>query len=115
MSLPPSFSGLPVEEQCHYYRNVCLEFEKAIKANKDIAVLQQEMERFLNASREVQWPHHTDGVYHKDVIEKAVQKVVTEFQRFIHTKETEPKKAQHEDLLNALQLLKGQIDQLKVR
>lgn len=115
MSLPPSFSGTPDEEQSHYYRNVCLEFEKVIKSDASLDRLHQEMERFLNASKEVHWPHHTDDKYHKDVVEKAVSKVVAEFRRYVKMKESEPEKAQNEDLLRALKLVQAQVDMLRVR
>lgn len=115
MSLPPSFSGLPVEEQCHYYRNVLIEFKKAIKSSKDAVFLQECVDHFLNASREVQWPHETSGTYKKDKIEKAVQKVANEFRRYLQTLETEPEKANIEDLLTALVLVELEIDQLKIR
>lgn len=115
MSLPPSFSGMPVEEQCHYYRTVCIEFKKVIKSSKNVAELQEQIDRFLSASREVQWPDHTSGSYHKDEVEKAVQKVANQFRRYVQTLEKEPEKAQHEDLLNALILVETQIDQLKIR
>lgn len=115
MSLPPSFNGMPIEEQSHYYRNVCLEFKKTIQTSKDPELLLEQVDRFLSASREVQWPHETSAKYHKDEAEKAVQKVANEFRRYLHELEGDPEKAQNVDLLNALKIVESLIDQLKVR
>lgn len=115
MSLPPQYTGQPGEEQHHYYRNVCLSLKKAIKNTTEPEELTMHMERFLNASREVAWPHSTSSVYHKDEAEKAVQKVVTEFKRYLKDLEANSEKAYPEDLLNALSIVESLIDQLKIR
>lgn len=115
MSLPPSYSGMPGEGQYHYYRNLCQELKKVIHASKEPEVLKQEVEKFINASRQVQWPHEPSETYHGDKSEKAVQKVVNEFLRYIKDLETEPGKAQYEDLLNSILILETQLDQLKIR
>jgi hypothetical protein len=115
MSLPPSFSGMPAEEQHHYYRNVCIEFKKAVKSKKDVNILRERMDDFLNASRAMAWPHKTSGVYHKDEVEKNMQKVVNEFRRYIHDLENNRPNANPVDLLNALGNVESMIDQLKVR
>lgn len=115
MSLPPSFSGMPTEEHHHYFRNVCIELKKAIKDKKPKDELEQQIDRFLNASREMAWPHQTSDVYHKDTAEKAVQKVVNEFRRYLHDLESNPSSASAEDLLKALAIVETMIDSLKVR
>jgi glycerol dehydrogenase-like iron-containing ADH family enzyme len=115
MSLPPSFSGMPIEEQHHYYRNVCIDLKKAIKTTKDCEVLREKMERFISASREVAWPTSASDVYHRDRAEKAIQKVANEFRRYLHDLENSKKDTNPEDFLNALALVEAMVDTLKVR
>jgi hypothetical protein len=115
MSLPPNFSGMPTEEQHHYFRNVCIALKKAIKTTKDCKVLDEKMERLISASREVEWPHSTSDVYHRDKAEKAIQKVANEFRRYLHDLENHKENANPQDLLNALALVETMVDTLKVR
>ncbi|MFZ0564819.1 MAG: hypothetical protein WAM28_01300 [Chlamydiales bacterium] len=115
MSLPPSYSGLPVEEQYRYYRNICIKFKKIIKSSKDIDELQMHMDQFLNASKQVQWPHETSQVYHKDIAEKTLQKVPNEFRRYIQDLEKDSSHANPQDLLDALEMVETMIDSLKIR
>jgi hypothetical protein len=114
MSLP-SFSGLPAEEQHRYYRNLCIDLKKTIKSTKDIEILQEKMQSFVNASHEVEWPHHTTSVYHKDEAEKAVQKVVSEFRRYVQDLKQNSEQAQPEDLITSITLVESLLERLKVR
>ena len=116
MTLPPSFSGLPDEEQHHYYRNVCLEFKKTIKSSKDVEQLQRQIDRFLNASKQVQWPpHEPSSIYRKDEVEKAVQKVANAFRRYIQELESDATRANPQDLLDTLSMVETMVGKLKVR
>jgi hypothetical protein len=74
------------------------------------------MEHFLNASRKVTWPHQTSDVFRKDEAEKAVGKVVTEFQRYISALQKKPSQhATHQDLLEALLIVESMLDRIKGR
>jgi hypothetical protein len=114
MSLPPSYVGALNEEQHHFYRNVCVDLKKAIKSSQDCNLLREKMDRFLNASREVAWPHHTSETYRKDQAEKAMQKVANEFKRYVTDLENGTG-ANPQNLLEALSRIEGMIDILKVR
>jgi hypothetical protein len=110
------YSGFPEEEMARHYRNVLLHFKKTIQTSKDIDELKSEMEHFMNSSRKVTWPHHTSGVYHKDEAEKAVGKVITEFERYITALQKNPSElAPHQDLLEALLIVESMLDRLKGR
>lgn len=118
MPLPspaPELSGFPEEEMTRRFRNILLQFKKTIKASRNIDVLNSEMEHFMNANRRVQWPHQTSGVFHKDEAEKAVGKVVTEFQRYIAVLQKDPPEATYQDLLEALLIVESMIDNIKGR
>jgi len=115
MSLPPSFSGMPMRELYRYFHNVCIEFKKVIKTTKDPELLSEQLDRFIGASHQVAWPHEHTAVYHKDKAEQATQKVVTEFRRYLDALEKNAPNAHPDDLLNALTSVEGMIDTLKVR
>jgi hypothetical protein len=115
MSLPPSFSGMPMREQYRYFRNVCIDFRKAIKSTEDPEVLSEQLDRFIGASRSVPWPHEHSEIYHKDKAEQATQKVVNEFRRYLADLEGNSETANPEDLLTALSNVEDMIDSLKVR
>ena len=103
MSLPANFSGPPGEELHRYFRNVVIEFKKMLKTTQDISQIEQEIERFLDTSRQMNWHHKNDGVYHKDAGDKAVAKVLNESKRYIESiqrKSSESLTSQH--LLDAL-------------
>jgi hypothetical protein len=113
MPLPANFSGYPKDELHRYFRNLCIEFKKVIHASKNSDDLLDQMERFMNASKEMDWHHHTTGVYRKDAGEKAVGKVWSEFKRYIHDLQVAPETAVAEDLLDSLAQMEQLIESLK--
>ncbi len=112
-SLPTNFSGSPGEELHRYFRNLCLEFKKAIKTSKDSLELQENMERFIDASKQMDWHKKNTGVYHKDQGAKAADKVWTEFSRYIHDLDSRPGAANPQDLLDALGEVERLVNSLK--
>lgn len=118
MSLPSKaqgYSGFPEEENVRYFRNTIIQFKKAIQFSKNIDELNEEMERFMNACRRVVWPHKTSETFRKDDGEKAVGKVVSEFQRYIADMKKNGTEATRQDLLDALTIAESVIDRLKKR
>ena len=111
------YSGFPEEEMSRHYRNILLRFKKTIQSSKNVDELKSEMEHFMNASRKVTWPHHTSATFRKDEAEKAVGKVVTEFQRYITALQKNPSqsRATHQDLLEALLIVESMLDHIKGR
>jgi hypothetical protein len=110
------FSGFPEEDLTRHYRNILIQFKKTIKSSKNIDELNAEMEHFINASRRVTWPHHTSGVFQKDEAEKAVGKVVTEFERYRAALKKNPsRQATYQDLLDALLIVESMLDRIKGR
>lgn len=108
----PSYSGFPEPSFIRRYRNILLQFKKTIQSSTDLDELQREMEHFLNINRQIVWPHHTSDVFHKDEAEKAVGKVVKEFQRYIKDiKQHKP--TSYQDLLDALLIVESMMSHLK--
>lgn len=102
MSLPANFTTPPGEDPHRYFRNTCIEFKKLLKNTKDIDSLQIEMEKFIGASKQLDWKHKTTGVYHKSEGEKAAEKVWNEFKRYILVLATNPYRGNPHDLIDAL-------------
>jgi len=102
MPLPANFSGAPGEDMHHLFRNLCMEFKKTIKANSDPEEIQQQMQRFIDISRELNWHNKKTGVYHKEAGEKAASKVFNECKRYVEALLREPAKANAQYLLDAL-------------
>lgn len=102
MQLPANFSGAPTEKPHRYFRNVCIEVRKIIKASKNTNELQVEMAKFIDASKQMHWPHKTSSVYRKDDGEKATKKVLAEFIRYIDSLLTKSPTANPQDLLDSL-------------
>lgn len=103
MSLPYNFAQPPHEEAHRYFRNICRAFIKAINRTAPLDELQEAMLRFLDASKQMHWQHPKTSVYHKEEGEKAVDKVCSEFKRYVGALQSEPQSAQTQDLLDALQ------------
>jgi hypothetical protein len=115
MSTPhvrPSF-GNPDTTLVRNLRNALIQLKKTIHHSQKIEELNLDMEHFLNASRKVDWPHKPGEVYHKDAAEKAVMKVVSEFQRY--RKDIEgghPLKSQ-QDLLDAIAIVETMLSGIR--
>jgi len=114
MSLPANFSEEPGEELHRYFRNALIEFKKVVKYSKDIDQLQIEMERFLNASKELNWHHKNPQAYSKDKAEKATGKVWTEFKRYIMDLQSNPQKVSSQALIDALSNVEQMVLSMKV-
>lgn len=114
MELPANFESPPGEEPHRSFRNTCIEFRKLIKSSKDLNELQQEMQKFIGESKQMDWKVKNTGVYRKDEGKKLANKVLTEFQRYIKDLEPYLNRADPSDLLEALKLMEQFIDSYKV-
>ena len=115
MSLPANFSQPPGEELHRYFRNSCREFKKVIQSSKNINELISEMENFINTSKQMDWHYKPSGVYHKEQGQKAVDKVWSEFKRYIKALASHSREAANpQDLIDALGLVEQMIDSYKV-
>jgi hypothetical protein len=112
---PPGFFGFPEEESARRYRNTLIEVKKTIVSSKSIEELKMQMEHFLNINRHVTWQHHTSGVYRKDEAEKAVDKVLTEFERYITNLKRHIPNTSNQDLLDAIAIVESMLDRIDVR
>lgn len=101
MSLPSNFSGFPNEELHRDFRNLCKEVIHKIKTSKDPTELEWEMERFVNASKQMNWHHKNGAVFHKEEGDKATHKTYMEFKRYIQNLKGNKEKASAQDLLLA--------------
>src|SRR5580692_1448917 len=113
MPLPTNFGKGPTEEPHRFFRNVCIQFRKTILSSKNYKALEPEIENFINASKEMNWHVKHSDVYHKDQGEKAVQKVLSECDRYYKALIEAPSKAVAQDLLDALDNLERLIDSFK--
>lgn len=112
MSLPANFSGMPQEQLHHHFRNVCLEFKKTVKSTKEINVLDEQLERFINVCKHMNWPQKNTDVYRKNGIEKAANRVITEYRRYIQALQSD-EHAINQDLLEAISEVEGYFHSLK--
>ena len=101
--LPPSFSSPPGENNLHYFRNACLGFKKVLLHSKDQNHLEMEMEKILNASREIKWHSEKKEIWKKDDAEKLLAHLFREFKRYIESLQKTPDTANAEDLLISLE------------
>ena len=114
MELSSSFSKNPGQDPHSYFRNICIEFRKVINSSKNIDELQQIMNDFINASRQMIWKREKHQTYKKDEYEKAADKVFSEFTRYIEDLEQNPKSVISQDLLDALNEIERLIKSNKV-
>ncbi len=114
MTLPNNFAGAPHEEPHRYFRNSCIEFKKTIHATQDLNLLQEQMEKFISAAKQVNWHHKSSDGFRKNDGEKAADKVWKEFDRYFRSLSKDPKKASAQDLLNALAEIERLIQNFKI-
>jgi hypothetical protein len=101
--LPSSFSMPPGQESHKYFRNLLIEFKKLLKKSKDIDALQWEMDRILDASKELTWKIDRNKIIKQETGEKAVSKVWHEFKRYLQDLEKSSSKANYQDLFDAIE------------
>jgi len=111
----PGNFGYPEETMVNHFLNALRQLKKTVRDSKDTEELQIQIEHFINVNRRVSWPHPTSGVFHKDEAEKAVEKVVTEFQRYIKDLQNDPSPKSYQDLIDAISLVEAMEDRLKER
>jgi hypothetical protein len=114
MSLPASFSGMPQEQLHHHFRNTCIEFKKVAKASKDINDLEIQMDRFMNVCKGINWPQHNSDVFHKNQVEKSINKVISEYKRYLNALQNNPENAHSQDLIHAITEVGNLFENLKV-
>lgn len=115
MAMPSSKPGFPEEKSIRHFRNALLQLKKTIQSSTDVDELKMNMEHFIHVTRKVAWPHQTNEIFRKDEAEKALDKVLTEFQRYIKGLQHQKAKESPQDLLDALLIVETMIDQLKER
>lgn len=112
-TIRPGYSGYPDGTEIRNLRNALLQFKKILHSSNNIEELNMEMEHFLSASRKVAWPHQSGAVFHKDESEKAVKKVITEYQRYTKDLLNEKPLDSQQDLINALSMVETMMDRVK--
>ncbi|MBN2479723.1 MAG: hypothetical protein JXA94_05805 [Parachlamydiales bacterium] len=106
--LPSSFSSNPNQDPHKYFKNLLKSLKKDIDSAASIDELKEQMMTFLNASKEVsQVDHHKKGVYHKPEVEKALNKVAKEFDKYYLIYSKNPENANTQDLLEAILLVEN--------
>jgi hypothetical protein len=84
MELPENFSSPPHEHLQKTFHKLVIEFRKTVQRSKDISELTEQMDRLLNASKEMTWIVHNSDIYHKHEGPKAMERLFTEFERYIN-------------------------------
>ncbi len=113
--LPSSFSSLPDQDPHKYFRNILIAFKKEIEGACDIDSLQEKMQDILNAAKEMKYKTNNHSAkYKKDESEKALEKIWTEFNRYIKTLQNHPDKANNQDLLESVQEVERLINNNKI-
>ncbi|NGX52454.1 MAG: hypothetical protein KR126chlam5_00753 [Candidatus Anoxychlamydiales bacterium] len=112
MSLPSSFSSNPDQDPHKYFKNLIIDFKKEVKGAVDSEALEEKMSMIINASKEMQYiDNHKKGVYHKPETKKALEKLFSEFDRYILTIQKNPSKANAQDLLDAIAIVETLISE----
>ena len=114
MPLPDNFAKSPSEGPHRFFRNVCLHFKKTVQRAKDHRELEEDIENFINASKQMDWHVTTGDVFRKNEGERAVFKVLTECERYYKALLLDPATAVAQDLLDALDNLEHLIDNFGV-
>lgn len=114
MPLPGNFAQPPHEEPHRFFRNVCIHFRKVILATKEYKQLEPEIENFINASKQMNWHFKPSDTFRKAPGEKAMQKVLSECDRYYKALITNSSSAISQDLLDALSEVERLIDELKI-
>lgn len=112
MTLPSSFSSNPDQDPHKYFKNLIIDFKKEIKGAVDTDALQEKMSTLINASKELIYKDtHKKDIFHKPETKKAIEKIWTEFDRYILTIQKEPSKANAQDLLEAIAIVETYISE----
>ena len=114
MELPASFESPPGEEPHRAFRNTCIEFRKMLKSSKNLNELQDQMQKFIGESKQMNWHVKNTGVQHKDEGKKLADKVLSEFQRYIKDLEPYLNRADPSSVIEALKLLEQFINNYRV-
>ncbi|NGX40383.1 MAG: hypothetical protein KR126chlam4_00203 [Candidatus Anoxychlamydiales bacterium] len=112
MTLPSSFSSNPDQDPHKYFKNLILDFKKEVKGAVDTDALEEKMSMIINASKEMLYKDaHKKAIYHKPETKKALDKLWTEFDRYILTIQKNPSKANAQDLLDAIAIVETLISE----
>jgi hypothetical protein len=114
MELPASFESPPGKEPHRVFRNTCIEFVKLLKTSKNINELNQQMEMFIDESKQMHWHSKNTAIYRKDEGKKLTDKVLTEFKRYMTELEPYLNRADPAPLIAALKMLEQFINSYKV-
>jgi len=114
MALPENFSQNPKEDLHRVFRNLCIEFKKTIKSSKNVSQLDLEIQRFIDASKQMNWHHNSSSVFHRDEGDKATRKVLAEYKRYVDELNSNQQNANPQDLLDALAEVERLIKSYKV-
>ncbi len=97
-----------------YFHNLCIEFKKILQKSKDPALLEIEMEKLINASKQMKWKTEKKEIWKKDEGEKVLCKVWNEFSRYMQELKKNPKNAVAKDLMDSLWEVERLLASLKV-
>lgn len=114
MSLPASFTGIPGETPIAHFRRLITHLKKVLPAMKDPEQLEMEMQRFVGACRSLVWKDDKIDIHHVSDGEKAAQRVVREFKRYI-TDVTRNSDVSAQDLIDSLANIESLIQEHKVK
>jgi hypothetical protein len=97
-----------------YFHNLCIEFVKTLHQSKDPNRLEIEMEKVINASKQMNWKKEKKSVWKKEDGEKALNRVWSEFSRYVQSLRKKENESNLKELLEALSEVQRLVDALKV-
>lgn len=113
--LPSSYMIKPGQDPHKYFRNLCIEFIKLLKRSKDVELLQIEMEKLFNASKDLTWKEDHNKPLKQEVGEKALAKVWHEFKVYIGQLISGKEGYNFQDLIDALNEVEVMIKAFEVK
>ncbi|OGN60407.1 MAG: hypothetical protein A3F40_03655 [Chlamydiae bacterium RIFCSPHIGHO2_12_FULL_27_8] len=109
MSAHPSFSSNPDQSPHKYFKNLLLKFKKEIKKNTEKTYLEEKMEDLINAAKQMIYiDSPKNSIFHKPETQKAIEKVFSEFDRYIR------EDISNQDLLDSIEILEELIDEYEI-
>lgn len=109
--IPKNFSSATGQENHKYFFNLIVEFKKLLESSRDIDMLQIQMEKFLNAAKDMNFKKEKKEIFKKDEAEKIISRIWNEFKRYLEYLLKKEKQTNLQDLLDEMEKLKKMVEE----
>lgn len=113
--LPSNFTMQPGQNPHSYFRNLCIEFIKLLKESDDVDLLQDEMGKLINASKDMKWNEDHNKPLKQEAGEKAISKLFNEFRRYVNNLRNTSSKSNYQDLLDAFSEIERMLNKYDIK